>query len=165
MRTLRSLFEPPPANPLTRRRVPPPPPELAAKVIAAARLAGADLAPRRDWIDRLWESSSARLLWTVVTCGLLFANAAATRLPTPSPPLPREAATGPPAWNQGPELADLAAEAPGLFAGVLRRGRVDGAERRRQLATLLDLGEEIEERARDGAPRSHDARARAAGEC
>jgi hypothetical protein len=167
VRNLRRFFEPS-VDPLARQRLPPPPPELAAKVIAAARIAGTDLQPGQDWIDRLWESSLARLLWTVVTFGLLFAAVAEMPLPMPSPvPVPRRATPAPvaSALTHAPELTDLAAQAPGLLDAALRPGRSAGGARSRQLAAFLGLDEEDEKRDRNRDPRALASRAGAAGEC
>ncbi len=73
-------------DPLARHRVPLPPPELAGKVLAAAAMAeAAQAAP--TWIDRLWESSPARLLWAATTCALLLGHLIAARpMPVHSSP-------------------------------------------------------------------------------
>jgi hypothetical protein len=136
--------------------------------MAAVRVAGTDLHAGQDWIDRLWESSSARLLWTAVTCGLLFAHVAATQLPMPSSAPVLRGATPvavAPATTQVPELATLAAEAPGLLDAALRPAHSAAAARSRQLAAFLGFGEEGEGPDRPSDPRAHASRAGTAGEC
>jgi hypothetical protein len=68
---------------LAQQRVPLPPPDLAGKVLAAAAMVDAEQA-RSTWVDRLWESSQARLLWAVTVTVLLVGHVLATR-PAPTP--------------------------------------------------------------------------------
>jgi hypothetical protein len=72
-------------DPLALHRVPPPPPELAAKVLSASAIGATPSAP--SWVDRLWESSGARLLWAATLCLLLLGHVLATR------PMPAAAAS------------------------------------------------------------------------
>ena len=65
-------------DPLARHRVPAPPPELAGKVLAAAAMAEAARSSP-TWIDRLWESVPARLLWIATLCALLLGHVIAGR--------------------------------------------------------------------------------------
>jgi hypothetical protein len=116
---------------LAGRRVPRPPPELEATALATARIAGAEAAAASDWLDRVWESSAVRLLWTATTCGLLLAHLALQRAPATPPARPVRSAAA-------EELASLAPAA--LWAAMGRRDADGGVDRERQLALLLDAG-------------------------
>lgn len=135
MNPFRMLFGPR-IDPLARQRVPLPPPELAAKVLAAAHLAAAGAPVHHHWIDRLWESSVARLAWVSIVCGLVLANLSAPRAPELSTEVavqPSSSGSPSTAPAHDPELADIAA-----LASRLVHPRGHDVERTRQLAVLLD---------------------------
>jgi hypothetical protein len=107
-------------DPLACHRVPSPPPELATRVLVAARINAEE--PRAGWVDHLWESRTARLLWGAVLGLLLAGNVLAGRLhPEPAVPLAtRESArsiaavldllgadsSAPIAWLGAPDFGD-----------------------------------------------------------